>query len=525
MRILILLWLLTLAVAADTPKRGMILVFDQMRADYIDRFDLKNFKRAQSMGLNFPQARVGHLESNTIISHPVITSGKFPKNLPWGVQLFRDVHGRLGPAGEYHMPARIPTQGWLSLLDQVVGDCSIVARIEAQREGSTFAVAQKEYAAYTFGGPYVDHIIALGSVFKKGPYKGAHTIAGENVPDYIKEPVGGRFYVEGVNRWDSELEGYGMKGSGYFTGTDPKRPGGDAWVGDAVEAVMQKEQDWSLILASFGAIDKVAHVLAEHDEPTQKPWALKHGINLRDTLQKADHELGRILDRLEETGLMQETALIITADHGGQYSRHFHGRRTPDRHRFDGYYGRGRNFDWTTDTPPFLKELVATGHLEAASMNTMLSFWTAEMNPKERLEFVNAITRIEGVAEVYEKVEGEYLRRYQSPLVTGRQEEWSKLNHRDLVATLAGETGPDYLALAFDQHGYAIIGGHGGAQEMVQRIPMIVLAPNLKVKGVESQAPVRLVDVNPMLGRLMGLPKDSRLDGGAEALSPFIQEL
>ena len=47
---LLLLVLTTLGLGgrawADAPKRAVILVFDQARAEYPDRFDLPNFKRA-----------------------------------------------------------------------------------------------------------------------------------------------------------------------------------------------------------------------------------------------------------------------------------------------------------------------------------------------------------------------------------------------------------------------------------------------------------------------------------------------
>ena len=50
---LVFVALLSLTVTAEPkspPKRAMILVFDQMRAEYIDRFDMTNFKRAQAIG-------------------------------------------------------------------------------------------------------------------------------------------------------------------------------------------------------------------------------------------------------------------------------------------------------------------------------------------------------------------------------------------------------------------------------------------------------------------------------------------
>lgn len=502
----------------------MILVFDQMRAEYIDRFDLPNFKRARDMGLTFDNGIVGHLESNTIISHPVITTGKLPRNLPWATQVMKDTEGRLGPADGYYMPYRMQSKHWLWLHQSMSGDCSLVGQIKKKNPGPTLAVAQKAYAAYNFGGPYADTIVGLGPLLKDGPYRNYHSIAGENIPEYISEPVGNRFYLEGKSRWGSENAGYSIKGSGYVTGTDPERPGGDAWVGDVVARFMAEEPEWSAILASFGAIDKVSHALGEHNEPTRVDWALANGISLEDTLHKADRELGRILDRLEQQDLLKDTVLVITADHGGQACETLYGRQIPGRHDDDQYYGRGENFDYATDYYPELKPLVETGLLEVATMNSLLSFWTQPLDDSQKKQFGAILSRLPGIAEVYQKEPtGNYSLAFRSSDLKGRPLAWAQRHAQTLVDTMGGDSGPDFVGMLFDGHGYALPGVHGGAQELVQRIPMIVLSPNLQRVPAHSSAWARLVDVNPIVGRIMGLPIHPGLDGDARAVEPFLK--
>jgi hypothetical protein len=518
---------LSQACWADPPKRAMVLVFDQMRAEYIDRFDLQNFKRAQTMGLNFDNGYVGHLESNTIISHPVITTGKLPKNLPWSSQVMKDETGRLGPEGLFYTPFKLTKDEWLSLLMETSGPSSLVSRVKEVNSGPAFAVCQKKYAAYTYGGPYCDTIICLGNVMKKGPLKDHHAIDGENIPHYISQPVGNRFYLEGVNKWGSEVERYGLKGSGYVTGADPYRPGGDVWVGDVVEKVMDNEPDWSVILASFGAIDKVSHVLAEHDGPTKSAWAVEHGINLENTLHKADRELGRILDRLDSRGLLDETVIFITADHGGQNSSKFLGRFRPGKHQADSYYGKAANFDFTDDPPPVLAPLLKTGKLQAAAMDTLFLLWAEDLTDDELKIFEKEIPQIPGVSEAYRLVlknrQYSYERFYRSPQLKKRELQWANQHHEKLANSLAADSGPEFVATLFDNTGYAMIGAHGGAQELVQRIPMIVISPNLVRTGSRSKAWMRLVDVNPVMGKLMGLPDRDDLDGTALPVEPFIE--
>lgn len=527
MRVLLLfsLCLLMLQGAqAQTPRRVMVLVFDQMRAEYIERFDLSNFKRAQKMGVNFDHGFVGHLESNTIISHPVISTGNLPRNLPWSAQVSKDTEGRLGAKDDFYSPALLKPEQWMTLLQTTCGDSSILARLKRVNDGPTFAVAQKEYAAYTYGGPYCETIIALGSAFKTGEFKGYHSVAGVNVPSYIREPIGNRFYLEAKYKWGSEVERYSLKGSGYISGRDPNREGGDAWVGDVVAKIMTEEPEWAAILASFGATDKVSHVLAEHDGPTQAQWAKAYGINLQDTLHKADAQLGRILDRLESQDLLKETALVITADHGGQKNSVFHGRNVPGRHGHDQNFGRAINFDYTSDPNPHLKPLIDTGWLEMVTMDTMGLFWTSPLDSGQRSQFARLASEMPGVAEVFGKTpEGNYERLFRSSKLKGAQLSWAQRNHRQLANTLGGPSGPDFVSFFFDSNGYALIGAHGGAQELVQRIPMIVISPNLARRGARSTAPMRLVDVNPVLGRLLELPDHKGLDGTCSPIRPFLE--
>jgi type I phosphodiesterase/nucleotide pyrophosphatase len=522
--LLIAFFLTIHSALADTPKRAMVLVFDQMRAEYIDRFDLPNFKRAQQMGLNFDNGFVGHLESNTIISHPVITTGMLPGNFAWGSQIMKDNLGLLGPKGLFYMPARLTPQEWMAMQLETSKDSSLIARVKEQNPGPSFAVAQKGYAAFNFGGPYADSIICLGDLIESGPFEGYHKIGGSNVPDYIAQPVGNRFYLEGTNEWGSGKERYGLKGSGYVPGLDPNRPGGDRWVGDVVEQVMQEEPTWSAIFASFGAIDKVSHVLAEHQEPTRESWAVENGINLEETLRLADKELGRILTRLRREGLLEETVIMITADHGGQKNSIFHGRMDLPSHRDDTYYGKGPNFDFSSRPNKVFEPLIASGKVQAMSLDTVILIWTDDLTESERKTFEKDMSILPGVAEVYAREpSGSFSRRFQSEKLEGRERTWAETHNRDLANSLSGPGAPDFIAMLFDNNGYGLIGAHGGAQEFVQRIPMILIAPNLVRKGARSQAWVRLVDVNAIVGKVMGLPPHGLLDGTYEPVEAFLE--
>ena len=79
------------AQAADPPKRVLIIVLDQLRPDYVNTFEMTNVKRLMHDGVNFDNAYLGHMASETVITHNVITSGQLPKDMGWGDEAYRDV--------------------------------------------------------------------------------------------------------------------------------------------------------------------------------------------------------------------------------------------------------------------------------------------------------------------------------------------------------------------------------------------------------------------------------------------------
>ena len=74
----------------ETPKRVLIVLFDQMRPEYADRFDMTNFQKLRGEGTDFDKAYLGYMGSETVISHNVIVSGQQPKHMGWVDEAYRD---------------------------------------------------------------------------------------------------------------------------------------------------------------------------------------------------------------------------------------------------------------------------------------------------------------------------------------------------------------------------------------------------------------------------------------------------
>lgn len=158
---LIFLFISLLAQSAlAKPEKLIVMVFDAMRPDYINRYDMKNFKKLQSISRNYKNAYVGHLFSETVVAHAAIPTGLAPKDLPWADDVMLDKKGKIeGKPGFYNV-GDLSGETLLKLLEnQVDKDHFLQTRVKKKLSGKVFSVGGKGYAAWIFGGPYADGII------------------------------------------------------------------------------------------------------------------------------------------------------------------------------------------------------------------------------------------------------------------------------------------------------------------------------------------------------------------------------
>ena len=139
-------------VKPKTPTHLVFMVFDQMRPDYVDRFDLKNFKRLRKMGTNYKEAYVGHLASVTVVSHAVMATGLLPKDLPWSDNTFWDQSGTIGPKDQIYNTLTLPQEQYLKLLSGLPANQFVIHRFKEHTGKKVFTVGEKDYAAIALGG-------------------------------------------------------------------------------------------------------------------------------------------------------------------------------------------------------------------------------------------------------------------------------------------------------------------------------------------------------------------------------------
>src|SRR3954453_14938367 len=102
--------------APEKPSHVVIIVLDQARPDTITRYGMKNVGRRQREGKNFPDAIVGDMAAETVVSHNVITSGLFPRDMGWSNELYRDEDGVLGAPGAYYVTSSMSCSQFRDLI-------------------------------------------------------------------------------------------------------------------------------------------------------------------------------------------------------------------------------------------------------------------------------------------------------------------------------------------------------------------------------------------------------------------------
>jgi len=81
---------------------------------------------------------------------------------------------------------------------------------------------------------------------------------------------------------------------------------------------------------------------------------------------------------------------------------------------------------------------------------------------------------------------------------------------------MAADDGPDVIGLLHDKTSYGVYGDHGGAQESVQRVPMVFWSPGMRHDSTREA--FHTADVMPTILKAMGIRPTSKTDGRAHSL-------
>jgi hypothetical protein len=547
--VLILLAVAAGAALAAKPQHVMIVVMDQMKPSYAKKYDMANILWLQNNGVNFPNAWVGQMASETVVSHNVMVSGLYPKNMGWSDEAFRDVDDVLGLGED-----EIITSGDLGYNDYVkliqnmdypkLGDY-----LHHKYPGTIVAnVGEKGYQVESMAASSSDIYVRFGSKKKvvdladptvvpwTGTYRGpSGSGPGGKLPAYIANdprflasvandlaPAAPNDYYGTKTDWPAWM--YPEDGR-YVAGPYPTNLSGDTWVADAALKIMDNE-NWTGLWVTFSAIDKVGHMWGGGDVDTVEnfhwdPNSLFAQVHMPWAAKTADDQLGRLIAKLKEKGLFDSTLIVVTADHGSTYgNKGFYGTNAYDGANTGGWYAGTYHVGTaagttTTAGPEALKPLMDTGKVEFSYQSTAIESWLKldSRSWADKLSVARTMKALPGVIATFIRRGDYYTLATKSSTMTKSEKAWFDATAQEAVDGMAWDGAADVVGLLANQTVYAAFGDHGGAQKDVQRIPLVFY--NSGIKHRVDQTNARLIDIMPTILKAMSIRQMEATDGMA----------
>jgi len=330
------------------PTKVVIIVVDSLSKEIVDKYRMKNVKKLMKDGVDTPRGYLGHTGSITVVTHNVITSGQLPKHMGWTDDGYRDVAGILGdpePTNPDQLYIMSDATTDLIKLQQAAGYPKLADYLgAADPAAKTFTISPKGYAGYAFGGAGSDSIITFGSGPECTTGGSWRKPVGVNVPSYILGAPCSRFWVHSgypAYAYDTtKLPAilYPLDSDRYTIGKDPAHYGGDVWAADAAVEIMRNDRSWNGIFVTLPGVDKAAHMWGGVTDPGPTGADGDAMTHLANATAVADQQVAKIMAELKARGELDNTLVVLTADHGSVAGKHFYGKQVATRDY--GYYNR-----------------------------------------------------------------------------------------------------------------------------------------------------------------------------------------
>ncbi|HZW45569.1 MAG TPA: alkaline phosphatase family protein, partial [Dermatophilaceae bacterium] len=368
------------------PDKVVIIVVDALSKEIVEKYDMANVKALMADGVDTPRGYLGHTGSVTVVTHNVITSGMLPKNMGWTNEGFRDVDGVLGAPGGLYITSNFG-YAQMSALQEHAGYPHLSDYLDDS--GKVFTVSPKGYAAYGLSGPGSANTSV--TTFASGPSCNGvrwRMPDGIAVPPYIAGTCGSRYWVERDKGYDTlqfPAQLYPATDDRYVVGDEPGNQGGDVWATDAALDIMDHEEEaWSGIFVSLPGIDKAAHMWGGVNDPEGATPGYDPMTHMEYAAATADAQVGRIMDELDESGELESTLVVLTADHGSVAAAdgHWHGDFEPenDYGYYNWYYGDPENDVFYDQPQEALQPLIDTGNVGLSYSDSSLNVWLKDQS-------------------------------------------------------------------------------------------------------------------------------------------------
>ena len=515
------------------PTKVVIIVVDALSKEIVKKYDMHNVEALMKDGVDTPKGYLGHTGSVTVVTHNVVTSGMLPKNMGWTNEGYRDVDGVIGPEGGLYITSNF-TNVQMAPLQQHAGYPHLSDYLDDT--GKVFTVSPKAYAAAGLSGPGSPNtsMITFGS--KTCPVPGSTATTrhraptGTNVPAYFSAECGSRWVVARDTIYDTgqfPAQLYPATDDRYVVGTDPAHQGGDIWATDAVLEIMENQTGanaWSGIFVSLPGVDKAAHMWGGVNDPEGATPGYNAMTHMEFAAATADAQVGRIMDALEDSGELDNTLVVLTADHGSVAAAdgHWHGDFVAENDYgfFNWYYGDPLNDVFYNRPQEALLPLIdgtddGTGvtNVGLSYSDSSLNVWLKNQSAEKVAEAAAIMEDLPDVTAVWRR-DGDHFTRVTPvrwDLMHGAEKLWFARKAQELVDTQAADYGPDLIATLPDDTTYSVLGDHGGIQRTSQQIPIVFAGGGVSHKDLRDE--VRSVDIMPTILKALGITPTYDMDG------------
>ena len=314
------------------PDKVVIIVVDALSKEIVEKYDMDNVKALMGDGVDTPRGYLGHTGSVTVVTHNVITSGMLPKHMGWTNEGYRDVDGVLGAAGAASTsPATSATTRCRAAEARRLPASSRTtsttpARSSRQPEGVRRLRPQRARVGQHLG----RHLRQRPDLRRR-----AH-----------RQPSRRRLNAAGVLLGRLRLTLAACPARHGSTTPASSRPSSTPRRTTATSSVTtrrnravtsgrrtqrwrswSKENAWSGIFVSLPGVDKAAHMWGGVNDPEAATPGYDPMTHMEYATATADAQVGRIMDALEESGELDSTLVVLTADHGSVAAAegHWHG--------------------------------------------------------------------------------------------------------------------------------------------------------------------------------------------------------
>jgi len=285
--------------------------------------------------------------------------------------------------------------------------------------------------------------------------------------------------------------------------------------------------DWRGLFVGLAGPDKMAHMWGPDDSVTG-PTETDAMIHLPGALATVDQQVGRLLDELETEGILDETLIVVTADHGMTEAERFYGNpgvsNVSGQGDLNWYYGAetGTTADesYLSPSPAIAKLGERIGdNLAFSYQDTHVAVFLHDQAKGERVAAAKKMRRLPGAIATFRlnAAEDAYVPVWTGTM-TAAERAWFDDNAQRLIDTMASPNNADAVALLANDVTYSVQGDHGGHQPDNQFIPIFFAGPGVDA-GVISDHPIGNVDILPTILEHLGIEPTAPMDGVAFDLS------